>query len=386
MSEFDAIIDFGSDNLRIGVFDSQSKSIYNSKISIREALNNKEANNHLNKLIRDAERRLSFHLENVVVLYDSSKFYSIDLSIKKIFDQPTVIRNHYDSLIEEANFIISQNNFNAQVVHIVVNNIIADNNKLEKILEDFEIKSLTLEIKFICINKSLINEISNAFKKNNLNVSNIYCSSYVRTFFYKKNLKVKNNYIFLDIGFERTSALIFNNENFEFFKSIPIGGNSLTKDISKILKLNINYSEVLKINLNKNEDELSFNKNAINKNLFSEVLENNISVNLLKQIIEARVDEIVELAIFQTDYVKQTKSLQKPNIIFIGNGSKLLSKYNNFNLKKKFTELIFFEENDSTICEAGLYYHKSDESLLTHAKKKSKKIGFFESFFNLFSK
>ena len=53
MSEFDAIIDFGSDNLRIGVFDSQSKSIYNSKISIREALNNKDANNHLNKLIRD---------------------------------------------------------------------------------------------------------------------------------------------------------------------------------------------------------------------------------------------------------------------------------------------------------------------------------------------
>ena len=52
-----------------------------------------------------------------------------------------------------------------KVVHIVVNNIIADNNKLEKILEDFEIKSLILEIKFICINKSLINDIFHIQKK-----------------------------------------------------------------------------------------------------------------------------------------------------------------------------------------------------------------------------
>ena len=150
--------------------------------------------------------------------------------------------------------------------------------------------------------------------------------------------------------------------------------------------MNIDYSEVLKINFNKNEDELSFNKNLTNNNPFSEVLEKHISVNLLKQIIEARVDEIIELSVFQSDYVKQNKTLQKPSIIFIGNGSKLLSKYYNFDLKKKFTELIFFEENDSMICEAGLWYYLSDESILTNAKKKSKKVGFFESFFNLFSK
>jgi len=99
--------------------------------------------------------------------------------------------------------------------------------------------------------------------------------------------------------------------------------------------LNIDYSEVLKINFNKNEDELSFNKNITNNNPFSEVLEKNISVDLLKQIIKARVDEIIELSLFRSDYIKQNKTLQKPSIIFIGNGSKLLSKYYNFDLKKK---------------------------------------------------
>ena len=43
MSEFDAVIDFGSNNLRIGVFDSESKSIYSSKVTIHESLNNKDS-------------------------------------------------------------------------------------------------------------------------------------------------------------------------------------------------------------------------------------------------------------------------------------------------------------------------------------------------------
>ena len=38
------------------------------------------------------------------------------------------------------------------------------------------------------------------------------------------------------------------------------------------------------------------------------------------------------------------------------------------------------------ICESGLNYFKSAESLHTQTKKKPKKYGIFETFFNLFSK
>ena len=120
-------------------------------------------------------------------------FFQLDFSIKKIFDQPIIIKKVYENLIDEANFIIKENNFKDQIIHLIVNNIIIDDNKkLEKIIDDIKIKSLILEIKFICLSKTLINNISNKFKKNNLNISNIYCSSYVKTHFYKKKFKNKN--------------------------------------------------------------------------------------------------------------------------------------------------------------------------------------------------
>ncbi len=388
MRNLDTIIDFGSKNLRIGVFDQSSEIIYSSNIKITEVLENKNLDTSLKKLIRDAEKELSRHLVDVNVLYDSPEFNFIDLSIKKSFDQPTVISKYYKSLVEEANFIISENNFRDQVVHIAINNMIVDDKrKLANILDDVKIKSLILELKFICLKKSLINNLSNKFKENNLNILNIYCSSYVKSIFYKKNIDTKNNFIFLDIGYEKACALFFDNNKFQFLNSVPIGGNDITKDISKVLKLGINYSEDLKIKFNQDENKVSFNNNSLNDlNLYREIVEKNISIVLLKQIIEARFNEIVDIAVRQNNYFKDINSLEKPRIFFIGGGSKLLPNINNFNLSKSFSELNFFEESDSKICDAGINYHRSDERFLINNKKKSQKIGFFEKFFNLFSK
>ena len=388
MSNLDTVIDFGSKNLRLGVYDQSSEIIYHSSIEATKTSEIENLDKSLNKLIRDAEKQLSTHLVDVNVLYDSSEFNFIEFSIKKYFDQPTLISKYYKSLIEEANFIVSENNFRDQVIHIAINNmIIDDNKKLETIIEDIKIKSLILELKFICLKKSLIKNLSNKFKESNLNISHIYCSSYVKSIYYKKSIDIENNFIFLDIGHERTSALFFNNNKFQFLNTVPIGGNNITKDISKVLKLDINYSEDLKLKFNKDENEVPFNKISLNdRNLYQEILEKNISINLLKQIIDARVIEILDMTVIRNYYFKNLNSVEKPKIIFIGSGSKLLPNVNDLNSKKYFSELIFFDESDTRICDAGINYHRSDDSLLIKNKKKPIKTGFFEKFFNLFSK
>ena len=383
MSNFDTVIDFGSQNLRLGVYDQSSKIIYSSNIKITEVLESKNLDESLNNLIRDAEKKLSTHIVDVNVLYDTSKFNFIDISIKKYFDQPALISKYYKSLVEEAKFIISENNFKDQVVHIVINNMIVDENrKLETIIEDIKIKSLILDLKFICLKKSLINNLSNKFKQNNLNILNIYCSSYVKSIFYKKNIATKNKFIFLDIGYQRTSALFFNNNKFQFFNSVPIGGNNITNDISKVLKLDVNYSEDLKIKFNKEETETYFKKT----NPYIEIFENNISIDLLKQIIEARVEEIMEIVVFKSNYIKNLKTSLKPKLVITGGGSQLFSNSHNTAIKKLISELKIIDENDTSIYEIGIDYHKSDESFLNNTKKRTRKMGFFESFFNMFSK
>ena len=83
MSKLDTIIDFGSKNLRLGVFDQSSETIYSSNIKINDSSENENIDNALKTLVRDAEKKLSTHLVDVNVLYDSSEFNFIDFSIKK---------------------------------------------------------------------------------------------------------------------------------------------------------------------------------------------------------------------------------------------------------------------------------------------------------------
>ena len=229
MNNFKAIIDFGSKNLRLGIFDKSSKNIYSSEQKISNNLESTGLDKSLEILIRNAEKYLSTHIDNVLVLYDSPNFYSLDLSIKKVFDYITPIKKVYNTLIEESHFLVSQNNFKDKIIHLVVNNILIDGNKkLDKFSDDINIKSLTLDIKFICLSKFSLDQISNKFKKNNLKILNLYCSSYVKTIFYKKQFNIKDHIIFLDVGYERTSSIAFNNSKFDFFKSIPLGNNNIT--------------------------------------------------------------------------------------------------------------------------------------------------------------
>ena len=101
-----AIIDFGSNKLRLGVFDNNSLKLFFGTKNISQKDDFEEYSNSINFLIREAESKISNHLKNIIVLNDSSHIDSIDLSIKKNFDQEINFEDIYSSVILEANQLI----------------------------------------------------------------------------------------------------------------------------------------------------------------------------------------------------------------------------------------------------------------------------------------
>ncbi len=386
---YSTMIDFGSSELRLGVFGNELSKLFFKSKEISEKNNYEEYSKSINFLIREAENKVSTHLENVTVMYDSSKICTIDLSIKKKLDKKIIFKDICSSIILEANQLIKNCYTDKKIIHSMIKKYIINDKEYLKIPDDIaEINTVILEIIFICLPYSEYKNVFETFTKNNLNILNFFSSSLVKSLKYVDFFK-KNKFVaFLDIGLDRTTIIFFINQKLDCLNSIPIGGNNISKDISQIMKLNLEDSEKLKKSFNRSETDFSYSNTNLNNNIniIKNIIGKNISVDLLKKVILTRAEEIIELSFKNIGILKNIDKQQNLNLVLIGNGSKIFNK-NSFQIEDKYNlkEINFYEENDIEICEAGLTFKKNFIDLDSqNMKKNQKKMGFFQRFFSIF--
>ena len=377
------IIDLGSSKIRLSVFDVNLKNNFSNSILVDYE---KDKSNHfheLNEIVREAEKLISYHIQDVVIMLDSSEIFIIDISLKKNLDKKNKINNIFETMVMEINQIINKYYLNYKILHIIVDQCIIDNktySELPKFLDNID--NLKIDFKLICFPKNFINEINERFKKNNLNVINYICSSYVKTSNYITKIN-KSKVSFLEIGFKRTSFIFYENNALKLIHSIPVGSFHITKDISNIFKITFNEAEQIKKLFNQSETEFSYQNNDYNNRLiFKEIISNNIPIEKLKQVILYRVQEIIDLSFKKTNIKKF--NFKEADLFLIGGGS-ILFNNNSFYLEDKFDfkSINFFSESDDIICDTGAKYYLSETKL---PEVQSKKQGIFEKFFNFFDK
>ncbi len=388
-NNYSTIVDFGSSELRLGVFDNNLSKIFFYSKSISQKNNYEEYSKLISFLIKEAENKISSHLENITVLYDTSEICTIDLSIKKKLDQKIIFSDVCSSIILEANQIIKNYYIDKKVVHLIIKKYIINDKEFLNIPEEIpELNSVILEIKFICLPYDEYKKVFETFKKNNLKIINFFLSSLVKSFQYINLFKKNKLVAFLDIGLDRTSIIYFQNQKLDCLNSIPIGGSHISKDISQILKLSLEESEELKKAFNKSEIDFSYNSSDLKDNTepIKKFIDKNISVDLLKKVVLARIEEIIKLSFRSINISSNIYKQQNLNLVLIGQGSKILNK-NSFQIEDihNFKEINFYEENDFEICKAGLMFEKNFQNEdLQKIKKNQKKLGFFHRFFNIF--
>ncbi len=379
------IIDFGSSKVRLSVFDSNLKEKFSDSINV---IYNKENNNHfeiIERLVKIAEKKILFHIKDIILTLDSSSLITIGVSLNKKLDKKTPIDKVYKLLVLELKKIISLYYSDQYLVHILMDRYNFNNqthNEFPK--EKIIIDNIKVDFKVICFPKILIKKIKNDFIKLNLNLVNIFCTSYIKSLSYLKKLK-KSKLSFLEIGRERTSFFFYENNKLKLIQTIPLGSFHITKDISNIFKLPLDKSENIKKSFNKSETEFSYRSNSQENSVtIKDIIDKNISVDLLKKVILYRVQEIIDLIFKKSDISNYKNNLTNSELFLIGQGA-LLFNNNSFYLDDKFDfkSINFYEETDSYICKCALTYHLYNYEM---PEIMNKRQGFFEKFFNYFNK
>lgn len=390
INKFLTVVDYGSKKIRLSIFDKNHKKIYSTYENQISDQNVETKSYKINEIIRKAEKNISDHIEEIVVLYDDPKVTAIDLSIKKEFDQKIIVDENILLLVTEAKKLLQNYHDNLKIMHTIINKFLIDDKEYYQNLDKKLLgKKVIIDFKFVCIPNNKYSFIEDLFKKNSVQILNLFCTSITKAITYQKYFKNKKSIAFLDIGWERSTLTYFANNQIQYLKNIKIGGNHITKDINKIFNIEIDQSEKIKKAFQSSEEEFSYDKIDEQKNLLiKNTIGKDIDIDNLKMVILARVQEIIDLSLIENKLIDKFKESNETVLVLTGDGSKIFNK-NSFHLKDSFNfaEINFYDESDEEICDAGekLFYfnnYKFEQKNIKNIKKE----GYFERFFNLFGR
>lgn len=379
------IIDFGASKIRFSVFDSQSTKKFSESINVSLKDKSFDKFHEIQNIIKKAEKTISSHIENIILIFDCNKIFSIDISLSKKIDKKLYINEIYNLVLLELNQIINSNYISKDIIHVILNKCYYDNQTLTEMTgHKILTKNAKFEFKVLCYPKDLLKELKKKFNSINLNITNFFCTNYIKTFSYQSKLD-ESVVSFLEIGFERSCITIYDRNKLKFIYSIPVGGHHITKDISKIFKISLNDAEKIKKSFNHSQTEFSYQtKNEEIEIDAKDLISNNISVNLLKKVILYRIQEIIDLIFKETISNKPNINLSNSNLYLIGEGSKLLIN-NSFYLTDKFNlkSIKSYNETDENIFSCASIFCLNQYKMPEITVKNQ---GLFEKFFNFFGK
>lgn len=185
--------------------------------------------------------------------------------------------------------------------------------------------NFTLNAQIILADKEYIKQLVNIFRKADIEIDGFVPVALAERNVMLDSNELNDNVMLLDIGAGNTDIGIFEGNGFIYTNTIPLGGDSITSDISLVLNISEEEADKLKKQYGLAMKSFIDNDNEIILNTYKGDSKNKaIRSSELIEIIEARVEEIFSLV--NKDITTQGIKQRINNVVLIGQGIANINK------------------------------------------------------------
>jgi len=326
------VLDIGSYQLKFIIFkihnfkfEILSKSIsYTKGIKKGSISDLSQLSESIKNIIGKAEEDIKIKIKNIYVCPSPSNSSFVNFcQSKNIGGYEVDHEKDIQFLINSGVALFKDQNRNYNILHLFNLNSKIDKDVACENPTGMIADTLENEINIIYSKTNTIKNFEKVISKTYLKSEKIIYAPYALALLSYTDNPLADMSMTIDVGHEKTSVSIFRNDRFVYASSIPMGSWHITNDISKALNLSFEISE----NLKKDHSScLIVNSDKIQE--FVETEESGfksykkISNNILNRVVNARVEEIIDLINKDLIFLR-SKNIKFNKILITGEGSKI---------------------------------------------------------------
>tara|TARA_B100000579_G_scaffold202256_1_gene165409 strand:- start:230 stop:934 length:705 start_codon:yes stop_codon:yes gene_type:complete len=150
----------------------------------------KRLNDFLEKNIFKVEKTLKNFIKNIFVILDSTEFFPIEISIKKENNGRLINLKTLSYPLNDLKNLCQSNFQDKKIIHMLIENYRINNNNYSFLPDNLSCDNFSLDVKFICLPKKLIEELEIILKRYHILINQVLCASYIENFFDEDNFDV----------------------------------------------------------------------------------------------------------------------------------------------------------------------------------------------------
>ena len=369
----------------------QFSIIYSKKVP-QEGISNKRVDNLnlVSKIIKEniflIEKKIDYIFKEVILVIDNFNCSLVNLTGYKNLNGSQLEKSNITYILNDLKSKLLETEGSKTILHIFNSKYLLDKKKIDNLPIGLFGNFYSHELSFFLIDTNDYKNLQNIFEDCNLRIKKIISKNFIQgTQIINSNSEFKN-FVKIEINENNINLSIFENSTFRFFQKFEFGTNLIIKDISKVIALNFQTvkSILLKTSFSENKD----NDNFIEEEFFDNQNFRKIKKQLVYDIANARIQEIVEIILFQNINVKSFNNSNFKIFLQIDDISVLKCFENIF--RKIFTNNKF-DLNYTNNCTLDEVYENTysivqygwkNEAVPVVREKKSLIKRFFELFFN----
>ena len=212
--KFETYLFIGSKKLVICVIEKKTFKILFKEEKLlddhNEDSNLKKLDNFLAKNILKIEKILKNFVKDVYIILDDKEFLPIEISIKKDHNGNSISQ---ENLINPLNVLKNLCQFSfkdKKIIHMLIENYQIDGKDYSFLPENLKCNNFSLDIKFICLSKNLIEHYEIILKRYHILVNQILNAEYIEQFQDQQNPNIYTTASRIISGFNNNEISLVN--------------------------------------------------------------------------------------------------------------------------------------------------------------------------------